>query len=33
MIYENLLDLIGNTPVVKLDGIYIKLESYNFRIG
>lgn len=30
MIYENLLDLIGNTPVVKLDGIYIKLESYNF---
>jgi cysteine synthase A len=29
MIYKNPLDLIGNTPVVELDGIYIKLESYN----
>lgn len=29
MIYENPLELIGNTPVVKYDNIYIKLESYN----
>lgn len=29
MIYQNILDLIGNTPVVYLDGIFIKLEGYN----
>lgn len=38
MVYENLLDLVGNTPVVKLNNIfndediadiYIKLESFN----
>ncbi|HHU81052.1 MAG: cysteine synthase A [Bacilli bacterium] len=29
MIYKNILDLIGNTPVVKLDDIYVKLEMYN----
>lgn len=29
MIYENIIDLLGNTPVVKYDGIYIKLECYN----
>ena len=37
MIYENILDLIGNTPVVKLKflneeniaDIYVKLEKYN----
>ena len=37
MIYENILDLIGNTPVVKLNflneenvaDIYVKLEKYN----
>jgi len=37
MIYENIIDLIGNTPVVKLNflkgddvaDIYVKLEKYN----
>ena len=37
MTYENILDLIGNTPVVKLKflneeniaDIYVKLEKYN----
>ena len=36
MIYNNLLDLIGNTPVVKVDfkdeniaDVYVKLEKYN----
>lgn len=29
MIYENPLELIGNTPVVKYKNIYIKLECYN----
>lgn len=29
MIYENPLELIGNTPVVKYKNIYIKLEGYN----
>ena len=37
MIYENIYDLIGNTPIVKLDGltdktsadIYLKLEWFN----
>ena len=37
MIYENILELIGNTPVVKLNlekdeniaNVYVKLEKYN----
>ena len=30
MIYENVLELIGNTPIVKYkDNIYLKLEFYN----
>ena len=37
MVYENLIDLIGNTPVIKLNNIfggdiadiYVKLEGYN----
>lgn len=29
MIYKSLLDLIGNTPVLEFDGLYIKLEQYN----
>lgn len=29
MIYKNILDLVGNTPVVKLDDLYVKLEMYN----
>lgn len=29
MIYKNILDLVGNTPVVKLDDIFVKLEMYN----
>jgi len=29
MIFENITDLIGNTPVVKMDGLYIKLEGFN----
>ncbi|WP_435308744.1 cysteine synthase A [Sebaldella termitidis] len=37
MVYENLIDLIGNTPVIKLNNIfsgdiadiYVKLEAYN----
>ena len=37
MIYENILELIGNTPVVKLNlekdeniaDVYVKLEKYN----
>ena len=36
MIYNNLLDLIGNTPVVKIDfkdkniaDVYVKLEKFN----
>ena len=29
MIYNNFLDLIGNTPCVKLGDIYLKLEAYN----
>ena len=36
MIYNNLLDLIGNTPVVKVDfkdeniaDVYVKLEKFN----
>ncbi len=29
MIYENPLELIGNTPVVKYKNIYIKLEGYS----
>ena len=38
MVYENLLDLVGNTPIVKLNNIfndeniadiYVKLESFN----
>ena len=37
MIFENILELIGNTPVVKLNlekeeniaDVYIKLEKYN----
>ena len=38
MIYNNLLDLIGNTPVVKIDfkdeniaDVYVKLEKFNLR--
>ena len=39
MIYENILELIGNTPVVKLNlekdeniaDVYVKLEKYNDR--
>ena len=29
MIYNNFLDLVGHTPVVKYENIYIKLEGYN----
>ena len=29
MIYENPLELIGNTPVIKYKNIYIKYEGYN----
>lgn len=29
MIYENILDLIGNTPIIKFQDIFIKLESFN----
>ncbi len=29
MIYENLEQLIGNTPVLKHNGVYVKLEGYN----
>lgn len=37
MIYSNTLDLIGNTPIVKLNNlvskdsaeVYVKLEKYN----
>lgn len=29
MIYDKITDLIGNTPVIKLDGLYIKLEAFN----
>lgn len=29
MIYHNIADLIGNTPVLELDGLYIKLEGFN----
>ena len=29
MIYENPLELIGNTPVIKYQDIYIKYEGYN----
>lgn len=29
MIYENPLELIGNTPVLKYNDIYIKYEGYN----
>jgi len=29
MIKKNILELIGNTPVVELDGIYLKLEYLN----
>jgi len=29
MIYNNVLDLVGHTPVVKYENIYIKLEGYN----
>ena len=29
MIYENVLDLVGHTPIVRYENIYIKLEGYN----
>jgi cysteine synthase A len=29
MVYKNITDLIGNTPVVKLDDIFVKLEYFN----
>ena len=37
MIYENVIELIGNTPIIKLNlqgendiaDIYVKLEKYN----
>ncbi len=29
MIYRNISELIGKTPVIELDGLYIKLEGYN----
>ena len=39
MIYENVIELIGNTPIIKLNlqgendiaDIYIKLEKYQLR--
>ena len=30
MIYKNILDLIGNTPIIKFEDIFIKLEQFNF---
>lgn len=29
MIYKNLLDLIGSTPIIEYEGIFIKLEQFN----
>lgn len=29
MIYNNILDLIGNTPIIQFQDIFIKLESFN----
>ena len=29
MIYQNLTQLVGNTPVVLFEGLYLKLEYYN----
>ncbi|HHU24755.1 MAG: cysteine synthase family protein [Bacilli bacterium] len=29
MIYQNLVQLVGNTPVVLFEGLYLKLEYYN----
>jgi len=29
MIYNNVLDLIGNTPLLKIDGVYVKQEFLN----
>lgn len=29
MIYENIFDLIGHTPIIKYQGLFIKLESFN----
>ena len=29
MIYKSLLDLIGNTPIIDYEGIFIKLEQFN----
>lgn len=29
MIYKNILDLIGNTPIINYQDIFIKLESFN----
>ena len=29
MIYKNILDLIGNTPIIEFQDIFIKLESFN----
>ena len=30
MIYENVLDLVGHTPVVKYENIYIKYDENDF---
>lgn len=29
MIYKNINELIGKTPVLEMDGVYLKLESFN----
>ena len=29
MIYKNILDLIGNTPIISFEDIFIKLEQFN----
>jgi cysteine synthase A len=29
MIYKSIIDLIGRTPVVEIDGLYVKLEYFN----
>lgn len=29
MIYKNILDLIGNTPIIQYEDIFIKLEQFN----
>ena len=29
MIYKSLLDLIGNTPIIEYEGVFIKLEQFN----